>query len=113
MLYISFLYGFLAWYFDNFLPKNRGVTRSFLFFLQPSFWFPRVFGQTDELKSYNGPALSKVKDKVTLEDKAEILASEKKGLIEDVTGVRVLGLSKTYKSILSNEETHALRDVYF
>lgn len=113
LLYISFLYGFLAWYFDNFLPKNRGVTRSFLFFLQPSFWFPSVFGQTDVLKAYNGPPLSVVKDKVTNEDRKSILEDEKSGKTIEVNGVRVLGLSKTYKSILSNEETHALRDVYF
>jgi len=41
------------------------------------------------------------------------LRAEKAGQTENVNGVRVMGLSKTYKSIISNKETEALKEVFF
>ena len=43
LIYLIMWYGFLAWYFDNTLPDNRGVPKEWNFFLKPSFWFPTLF----------------------------------------------------------------------
>jgi ABC-2 type transport system ATP-binding protein len=38
---------------------------------------------------------------------------EQKDDFDDVDGIRVLGLSKTFKSIISQDEVKALKNVYF
>ncbi|XP_035384179.1 retinal-specific phospholipid-transporting ATPase ABCA4 [Electrophorus electricus] len=38
MLFDSFLYAFLAWYFDNVFPGQYGIGQPFYFPLQPSYW---------------------------------------------------------------------------
>lgn len=43
-VYLMAAHSILAWYFDNTLPSNRGVPKSWDFFLKPSFWFPSIFG---------------------------------------------------------------------
>ena len=46
-------------------------------------------------------------------EKEKILRAELAGETDNVQGIRVMGLSKTYKSIISNKETEALRNVFF
>lgn len=39
-LYNIMIYSILAWYMDNVLSQNRGVTRPWYFPFMLSFWFP-------------------------------------------------------------------------
>jgi len=41
------------------------------------------------------------------------LKLEQKGDVENVNGIRCLGLSKTYKSVMHSKSTEALKGVYF
>ena len=103
-------YGVMGWYLDNVVPNNRGVPKNVLFFLEPSFWFPSVFGKkakrrlTTTHQNVNNGANS---------EKEMILELEEKGDIEGFEGLRCLGLSKTYNSIMSGTPTEALKGVYF
>lgn len=40
MFFDIFLYGFLAWYFDQTLPQEFGTSKHFLFVLNPYYWCP-------------------------------------------------------------------------
>lgn len=47
----SFLYLFLAWYFQHLFPGDYGVKYPFYFIFLPSFWFPKKFGQQKIMKA--------------------------------------------------------------
>lgn len=108
---VILLYGFGAWYFDNILPQNRGVPKSTFFHLRPSFWWPSLFESAEEDdQRYLNQMESLVGEK---SERNEIIELEKAGDTENVNGLRCLGLSKTYKSIIQGTEIQALKDVYF
>mmetsp|Transcript_34490 Transcript_34490/g.25583 ORF Transcript_34490/g.25583 Transcript_34490/m.25583 type:complete len:131 (+) Transcript_34490:1546-1938(+) len=48
----SLMFVVLAWYFDNILVSNRGTSKPLLFFLQPSYWLPKLFQQETHNKDY-------------------------------------------------------------
>ena len=47
------------------------------------------------------------------EEAKEILRLEAAGDTQNVNGIRCLGLSKSFKSIIEGKEIKALRNVYF
>jgi len=104
LLYLIFGYMSIGWYFDNVNPQNRGVPKPWYFLFQPSFWF-------SSLRSPSPPLPPPSPSSCPNSEQSSILLSEQSGL--SPCGVRVLGLSKTYKSLINGKETQALQSVYF
>jgi len=101
-------YSLLGWYLDNVVPNNRGVPKHLLFFLDPCYWLPSVFG--DQAQRFHAKKHQEVDNGINSE-KDMILQLEKAGGKHE--GVRCLGLSKTYLSLLGGHQTDALKNVYF
>lgn len=101
-IYLILFYSFLTWYFDNVIPKNRGVPKSWNFLFSPSFWFPSLFAAgTATFRVGSNEPLDKDQTKSLNSEQNEILKLEKEGKTA-VNGIRCLGLSKTFKSILAD-----------
>lgn len=107
---LIFFYIFLTWYFDNVIPLNRGVPKPWNFLFMPKFWFPSLFSQESGKKVSDYPVLEQTTSVNSEQD--QILKLEKEGKFK-VNGIRCLGLSKTFKSILADVEIKALQSVYF
>ena len=79
-----------------------------------SFWLPSLFKPSSEYASQQALIRSLIP---TIEgknsEKKMILDKEKRGDIDNVNGIRCMGLAKTFKAIISQKETEALKGVYF
>jgi ABC-type multidrug transport system fused ATPase/permease subunit len=104
-------YAVLAWYLDNVIPANRGVPKPLSFFIWPSFWFPGFFG-SNTYHAQEGPIQYK-EQKNYISERKELLKLEIEEKTNNVNGIRCLGLSKTYRSIMSGNDNEALKGVYF
>lgn len=102
VVYITIFYSVLAWYFDNFYPANRGISKPWYFPLNPSYWLgtDSIFEKLDLNKIVSTNAVDTAK-----EEAIRILQDEK--LNAKVNGVRAICLSKSYK------DNHALKGVSF
>lgn len=121
LIYITVFYAVLAWYFDNTIVENRGIARPWYFPLQPSYWLPQLF----EAKRAEGGAPLQLKRQFSEASKTNTAEHEKRKIIDDelliqagskprrFDGVRVIGMSKTYESIVGAHQVEALNKVYF
>lgn len=109
---VIMFYGTLSWYFDQVLPKNRGVVQPWYFPLMPSYWCPCLSQRKYGGASYD-TEIKQGKDLSTADiEKNAILAKEAKGG-KYIDGVRALGLSKTYQSISGDADIEALKQTFF
>lgn len=112
LAYLMAAHAVLTWYFDNTIPANRGVVQPWNFFLLPSYWLPSVFGESTSEQEQDAVQMLKQMTGLSEETK-EILKLEAAGKTQNVNGIRCLGLSKSFKSIIEGKEIKALRNVYF
>ena len=117
LVYDMILFGFLFWYWDNVLSMNRGAGKGWFFFLSPSFWCPKsTKGAKGSRETYDLSSIKSVKSvslNTAVTEKRNVIQDEQKDDFDDVDGIRVLGLTKTFKSIISQDEVKALKNVYF
>ena len=108
---VILFYGSFAWYFDNTLSHNRGVPKDMFFVFRLSYWFPYIFGDSEHDNREYLQSTSLLPNEQS--ERKEIIALEKAGDTKDVNGLRCMGLSKKYKSIIQGNEIQALNDVFF
>lgn len=111
LVYVGSFFSFLAWYFDHTLSQNRGVGKPWTFFIMPSFWCPpsRNKATSSTVHYDDKTVLGKVASLNTaISEKQNIMKQENDGNTE-FNGIRVMGLSKTYQSIVSGADIHALK----
>lgn len=116
LIYDMALFGFLTWYFDNTIAVNRGVGKPWNFCCLPSFWCPNKRGKNSKKINYDLDAVKMSKNvsiNTAIAEKQNIMKLENDGKIENIDGIRVLGLTKSYKSIVSGEKNEALKNVFF
>jgi len=116
LIYDMILFGFWFWYWDNVLSMNRGVGNGWFFFLNPRFWCPKSKGAKGTREECDLSSIKMVKSvslNTAVQEKKNVIMEEQKDDFDDVDGIRVLGLSKTFKSIISQDEVKALKNVYF
>ncbi len=102
MIFVFYL--LVAWYFDNVLSSNRGASAPPYFFLKPTYWFPNCFKSTNR-QNPKKRKLSFTSLEFSLGSKSPRKTSkEEKRVVKELehdnvpcTGVRILGLSKTFK----------------
>lgn len=109
----------LAWYFDNTIVENRGIARPWYFPLQPSYWFPKWFAKDEKRRPVqlkrqyseaNRTNTAEHEKRRIIDDELEIQAGKKARRFD---GVRVIGMSKSYESMVGNHTVDALNQVYF
>lgn len=115
LVYVSTLYIMCAWYFDQTLQANRGVPLPWYFPMDPAYWFSFMgLGSSNSQVADTSP-LKVVKSSSA--DARNTAANEKNTILEDelkiadgtkkahFDGVRAIGLSKSYASILGAKAT--------
>jgi len=86
---------------------NRGVGQGWFFCFNPRFWCPKSKGEkgTREKCDLDSVKLGKsISMNTAIQEKINVIKDEQKDDFNDVDGIRVLGLTKTFRSIISKEE---------
>ena len=89
---------------------NRGVPKPWFFIFQLNYWCPCFFKDTS---SHDIDLVYDEDDNSASQEKNKNITSELKGDTGNVKGIRVMGLSKTYKSLITRKDTQALKNVFF
>ncbi len=100
----------MAWYFDHVLASNRGTSEPFYFFLKPTFWFSSCLRkyrtQKSTISKHRKSSFTSIDISSTHHKSPISTAYEEKRLIkmmesekQPCEGVRIMGLSKTYRPI--------------
>ena len=113
ILYIDILvFAILTWYCDNVVESNRGNSLPFYFFLMPSYWgydsSKRKLKTTiDDLRnpSYN------IRDEEESVSKERLRVLKNSANNEPAFGMRIKGLSKTFKATCFRNTVAALKNL--
>lgn len=112
----TIFYFFLAWYFDHVLSSNTGNGEHPLFFLRPSYWFPRIDTRKPRRKvSAFVERKSLTNFKVDTAQEEEKIVKMLEHQNEENIGLRICGMSKTYEGGIfgeTNEDIHALKNLW-
>lgn len=124
LIYTTAFYGVLAWYFDHTIASNRGVPEKWWFPVSRKYWVSILSSITNTREVALSTSPMKVAEEEEVDKKKTALHEQKmierdELLIDSnkkkpfFDGVRAIGLSKSYTSVIGNSTIKALREVFF